>query len=83
MLGLVVVLLLGQLLADVHTLEHQIQGESDGCSLCQLAGAPVLPGPPPSLGPSHTVPPVEFPAPALADPARRAPRDRHARAPPV
>ena len=82
-LGLVLVLLLGHLLAGVHALEHQFQGESDGCSLCQLAGAPVLPALPLSLGPSHAAHLAEFPAPVPAGPARPTRCDRHARAPPV
>ena len=83
LLGFVLVLFIGQALAGVHALGHQLQGESDACSLCQFAGAPALPAPPLSLEPSQAARPAESPAPVLVGPARRARRDRHARAPPV
>jgi len=82
LLGLVLVLLIGQALAGVHAVGHQFQGESDGCPTCHLAGAPALPNPPLCLAPPRATRAAESPLPVLAGPPRRARRDRHARAPP-
>ncbi len=76
------ILVIYQVLAGAHEVEHLIQGEADHCPICHAAATPALPALPLTLAPLIPLGRTETAVLTVADPAVRSRRGRQARAPP-